>query len=112
MHDGYHFLFAAVSASGCVHGAWAFACAQVGWGSLSFGHSTVIIDPDYLSRPSFGFRFGGERALTRTLALRAYVDASFDPLANSLRYLATNTYIVWHKSTLFGSVGIGPVMTF
>jgi hypothetical protein len=112
VQDDYHFLFASASASGCVHGAWVFVCLQVGWSSLSLGHATLEIDPDHLSRATFGFRFGGERALTRTLALRAYTEASFGTSYNSLKYLAKTSYTVWHNSILIGSVSIGPVMTF
>jgi hypothetical protein len=112
VHDDYHFFLASASASACVHGAWLFVCLQAGWGSLSFEHTTQVIDPNYLSRSSFGFRFGAERALTRTLAVRAYADASFDPISNNLKHLTDPSYIIWHKSNLSGSVGIGPVITF
>lgn len=112
VQDGYNFLFAAVSASGCVHGAWAFACTHVGWGSLSFGHSTLSLDPDRTSRLGLGFRFGGERALTHAVALRAYIDAVFDPNPGVLKYTTTRVQAIWHTPIISASVGFGPVMTF
>jgi hypothetical protein len=112
VHDGYHFLFASASASGCVHGAWAFACTQVGWGLLSFGHVTLNIDPDRTSRLGLGFRFGGELALTHAVALRAYVDVVLDPNPGVLKYATTRDPAIWHTPVLSASMGFGPVMTF
>lgn len=108
----YHFLFTSASASGCVHGAWVFACMQAGWGSLSFQHATLNIDPDRTSRLGLGFRFGGERAVTHTIALRAYVDAVLDTNPGVLKYVTTTDPTIWHTPALSASVGLGPVMTF
>lgn len=112
VYDKYHFLFASASASGCVHGAWAFACLQVRWGSLSFGHANLRFDPDHTSSLGFGFRFGAERALTQTIALRAYVDAVFGPNPAVLKYTTTTSATIWHTPPLSASVGFGPAMTF
>ena len=112
VHDSYHFLFVSASASGCAHGVWAFICTYVGWGSLSFGHATVNIDPDRTSRLGLGFRFGGERALTHSIALRAYFDAVLDPNPGVLKYAATTNLAIWHAPALSASAGFGPAMTF
>lgn len=112
VRDGYRFLVADLAASGCVHPTWAFACLQIAWGSLSVSNPAVNIDPNRVSHLGFGFRFGGERALTRALALRAYTDALFDFGPGDLRYLMSGARVVWHKPTFSGAVGFGPVMTF
>jgi hypothetical protein len=109
---GYRFLVAAVAASGCVHPAWAFACFQIEWRSLSIGNATVDVDPDHLSRLGLGFRFGGERALTQTVALRAFVETSFNPGSRSLRTPTASSAVVWHEPILSISLGFGPVVTF
>lgn len=112
VRGGYQFFVANVSASGCVHPSWAFACAQVEWGSLSFGNTAVDIDPDRMTHVGFGFRFGGERTLTRAIALRAYVDTLFDLSPGNLRTLMTDARVVWHKPAFSGGLGFGPVITF
>lgn len=109
---GYRFLVAAVTASGCAHPAWAFACFQVQWGSLSFGNSAVDVDPNHLSRLGLSFRFGGERALTRAVALRAYLETLFNPSPGNLRSLTASSRVIWHEPIFSGSLGLGPVITF
>ncbi len=110
--NAYQLFAANVSASGCVHPTWVFACVQMEWGSLSFGNAVMSVDPDRVSHLGFGFRFGGERTLTRTIALRAYVDTLFDFNPGSLRSLVTGSRAVWHKPAFSGAMGFGPVMTF
>lgn len=112
VRDGYHFLVAGVAASACVHPGWAFACVQLGWGSLSSSNGAVDIDPDRVTHVGFGFRFGGERALTRTIALRAYVDTLFELSPGNLRTRTAGAPVVWHKPAFSGAMGLGPVITF
>ncbi|MEO5731318.1 MAG: hypothetical protein ABIV93_30265 [Byssovorax sp.] len=112
MQDGYHFFFATALASGCVHGAWAFACMQVRWHSISFGHSDLSIELDHTSTFGFGFRFGGERALTHAVALRAYIDGVFDTNPASFTHVMRRNESRWHTPIVSASLGFGPVMTF
>ena len=56
-------------------------------------------------------RFGGDWTLTPRLAIRAYVDASFQPLSGIFIEMFNNS-VVWSQPGLSGSVGLGPVFTF
>jgi hypothetical protein len=110
--EGYQLLATNISASGCIHPTWAFACAQMEWGSLSFYSTAVSVDPNRVSHLGLGFRFGGERRLTRAIALRAYVDTLFDLTSGTLRTLITGPHAVWHKPAFSGALGFGPTITF
>ena len=112
VQEGYRFLLAAVAASGCVHPTWAFACFQMEWRSLAISNARIDIDPDHLSRLGLGFRFGGERAITRSVALRAFVEATFNPGAGNLRTRTPSAPAIWHEPVLSASLGFGPTLTF
>lgn len=111
VHDGYHFVFAAVSGTGCYHPAWAFLCVRVEAGNLSFGSSGADVGPSRMSILGLGFRLGGERTLTPWLALRAYVEILEQPVTSVIRDREMGP-IIWTQPQLSGSVGLGPVFTF
>lgn len=112
LQQGYRFVVAAVAASGCVHPAWAFACFQLEWRSLAIINPSIDIDPDHLSRLGLGFRFGGERTLTRSVALRAFLEATFNPGAGNLRTRTPHAPAIWHEPVISASLGFGPTLTF
>ncbi|MEP7124901.1 MAG: hypothetical protein ABJE95_28490 [Byssovorax sp.] len=109
---GYHILVAAVAVAACVHPSWAFACSRVEWTSVAISNTTLDIDPNHLSRLGIGFRFGGERTLTRSVALRAFVETSFNPSSSSLRTQTPSAPAIWREPILSASLGVGPVVTF
>ena len=82
------------------------------WRSLAIGNARIAIDPDHLSRLGLGFRFGGERALTRAVALSAFVEATFNPGAGNLRTGTPHAPAIWHEPAVSASLGFGPTITF
>ncbi|MEO7593386.1 MAG: hypothetical protein ABI134_19390 [Byssovorax sp.] len=60
-----------------------------------------------------GLRLGGERMLTRALALRAYVEVMAQPLSGSVALENDNLVrVIWPGSVVSGSIGLGPVLYF
>jgi hypothetical protein len=115
--DKYTFVFAAGSVSGCFHpwGAWAFACIRGEVGALSgiLNNSPDTLTSSRLLLGGVGLRLGGERILTRGLALRAYAEVLAVPLSGTLA-LETNgrLSVLWLRAVESGSIGIGPVLYF
>ncbi|MFS8069315.1 MAG: hypothetical protein ACMG6S_23380, partial [Byssovorax sp.] len=116
-HYKYSFVYAASSLSGCFHpwGAWAFACirGEIGALSTSFNQPPTYFSPSHLVLGGVGFRLGGERLLTRKLALRAYVEVMAQPRSGSLVFdHPTTVRVAWPGSVVSGSIGFGPVLYF
>jgi hypothetical protein len=110
VRDGYHFDFAAISGTACLHPAWAFLCARAEIGSLSFGKLGTNITPDRMNVLGLGARFGGDWTVTSWLAIRAYAEISVQPSPNEFIDTSGN-HSIWKQSWLSGAVGLGPVFT-
>jgi hypothetical protein len=109
----YSVEFTAISGIGCYHPAWAFACVRAEVGNLSFGNPSkgFSFTNSHMTVLGLGFRFGGDRALTSWLAIRAYFEISFQPLSGTFNEIPSN-HTVWSQTGLAGSLGLGPTLTF
>ncbi len=115
--DTYSFVFAAGSLAGCFHpwGEWAFAClrGEVGALSSSLNNSSGRLTSSRLPVGGVGLRLGGERVLTRGLALRAYAEVLVETLSGSLVLESDRSvHVLWPGSLISGSIGVGPVLYF
>ena len=111
VRNGYHFVFTALSGSGCYHPSWIFVCARAEIGNLFFDNAKVEIGPANMASLGLGLRLGGDWTLTPWLAIRTYVEILGTPLSG---HLSTNLeeMPIWNQSGPSRSVGVGPVFTF
>ena len=115
--DKYDFAFGAISVSGCLYpwGTWAFVCIKSEVGALlsNFNNSSGWLTTSRLGFVGAGLRLGGERVLTRGLALRAYAEVLAVPLSGSLGLESDGVvHTLWPGSVVSSSLGIGPVLYF
>ena len=115
--DNYNFVYAAGSVVGCFYpwSAWVSVCIRGELGTLS---SSLNSPPGRLTGnliplAGIGLRLGGERLLTRGLALRAYAEVLAEAQTGSLSVEKEGGIVaLWPGSVVSGSIGIGPVMYF
>lgn len=108
---GYHYFVATAAGLGCYHARWAFACARTEASVLSISHSTTRFTGARTASLGFGLGFGAEWAFAPGFSLRAYSDFLLRPLA-SLLGDGTKKIVLWPGSSVSGSVGLGPVLSF
>jgi hypothetical protein len=80
-------------------------------GNLSFGNKHFDVNPDHMKVLGLGFRFGGDRTLTPWLALRAYGEIWAQANTRAV-YNTSESPAIWKQPWLFGSIGVGPIVTF
>ncbi len=107
--EGYQYLYAAVSGSGCYHHAWAFGCARIEVGSLSLKNPAVDIRASEIGRLGAGLRIGGEKRLMPGLAIRVYADI-FGQAFKTAFYQVNGHLIDWESPRISAAIGIGPVL--